>query len=80
MSRDPWRCTDIVEVPYVVGLQLMILVFAAGALLAVVGFIVGPIIRLALSRRRESLANASSVELTRKLHWLDPCAPHTADQ
>jgi heat shock protein HtpX len=43
--------------------QLMILI--AGALLAVVGFVVGPIIRLALSRRRESLADASSVELTR---------------
>jgi heat shock protein HtpX len=47
------------------GQQLVLLVFAAGALLAVVGFVVGPIIRLALSRRRESLADASSVELTR---------------
>jgi heat shock protein HtpX len=47
------------------GQQLILLVFAAGALLAVVGFVVGPIIRLALSRRRESLADASSVELTR---------------
>jgi heat shock protein HtpX len=36
-----------------------------GALLAVVGFIFGPLIRLALSRRRESLADASGVELTR---------------
>lgn len=47
------------------GQQLVLLVFAAGALLAVIGFVVGPIIRLALSRRRESLADASSVELTR---------------
>jgi len=36
-----------------------------GALLAVVGFIFGPLIRLALSRRRESLADVSGVELTR---------------
>ncbi len=47
------------------GQQLLLLVLAAGALLAVIGFVVGPIIRLALSRRRESLADASSVELTR---------------
>jgi heat shock protein HtpX len=40
-------------------------IFAAGALLAVVGFIFGPLIRLALSRRRESLADVSGVELTR---------------
>jgi heat shock protein HtpX len=43
------------------GLVLLVL----GALLAVVGFIFGPLIRLALSRRRESLADASGVELTR---------------
>ncbi len=47
------------------GNQLMLVVFAAGALLAVVGFIFGPLIRLALSRRRESLADVSGVELTR---------------
>ena len=45
--------------------QITALVMAAGLLLAVVGWLVGPIIRLALSRRRESLADASSVELTR---------------
>ena len=45
--------------------QLVLVIFAAGALLAVIGFIVGPLIRLALSRRRESLADASGVELTR---------------
>ena len=45
--------------------QLMLLVLAAGALLSVVGFVVGPIIRLALSRRRESLADASAVDLCR---------------
>jgi heat shock protein HtpX len=43
----------------------VIVIFAAGALLAVVGLIFGPLIRLALSRRRESLADVSGVELTR---------------
>jgi heat shock protein HtpX len=47
------------------GNQLVIVVIAAGALLAVVGFIFGPLVRLALSRRRESLADVSGVELTR---------------
>jgi len=47
------------------GSQFVLVVIAAGALLAVVGFIVGPLIRLALSRRRESLADVSGVELTR---------------
>ncbi len=47
------------------GNQLVLAIFLAGALLAVVGFIFGPLIRLALSRRRESLADVSGVELTR---------------
>jgi heat shock protein HtpX len=47
------------------GSQVMLVVMAAGALLAIVGFIFGPLIRLALSRRRESLADVSGVELTR---------------
>ena len=47
------------------GSQFVLVVIAAGALLAVVGLIVGPLIRLALSRRRESLADVSGVELTR---------------
>jgi heat shock protein HtpX len=47
------------------GQQILLLIFAAGILLSVVAFIVGPLIRLALSRRRESLADVSSVELTR---------------
>ncbi len=45
--------------------QLMIIVFVVGSLLAVIGFILGPLIRLALSRRRESLADVSGVALTR---------------
>jgi heat shock protein HtpX len=47
------------------GNQLTIVLFGAGLLLAIVGFIVGPLIRLALSRRRESLADVSGVDLTR---------------
>jgi len=45
--------------------QVMIVVFAAGLLLGVVAVIFGPLIRLALSRRREELADVSGVELTR---------------
>jgi heat shock protein HtpX len=47
------------------GNQLGLVLIGAGALLAVIGFIFGPLIRLALSRRRESLADVSGVELTR---------------
>jgi heat shock protein HtpX len=45
--------------------QVMLVVIAAGALLGIVAFVVGPVIKLALSRRRESLADVSGVELTR---------------
>jgi heat shock protein HtpX len=45
--------------------QIMAVMFAAGLLLTIVAVIFGPLIRLALSRRRESLADVSSVELTR---------------
>jgi heat shock protein HtpX len=47
------------------GGAVVLVIFAAAALLSVVGFIVGPLIRLALSRSRESLADESGVELTR---------------
>ena len=47
------------------GGQIMLVIFAVGALFSIVAFIFGPIIKLALSRRRESLADVSSVELTR---------------
>jgi heat shock protein HtpX len=43
----------------------VIVLIAGAALLTVVGLIFGPLVRLALSRRRESLADASGVELTR---------------
>jgi heat shock protein HtpX len=42
-----------------------IVVIAAAILLSIVGFIVGPLIRLAISRRREELADVSGVALTR---------------
>ena len=47
------------------GGQLVIVLIVGAALLTVVGLIFGPLVRLALSRRRESLADASGVELTR---------------
>jgi heat shock protein HtpX len=47
------------------GNQLVLVLFAAGVLLSIIGFIFGPLMRLALSRRRESLADVSGVELTR---------------
>lgn len=47
------------------GGQLVLLVMAASALLALVALVVGPLIRLAVSRRREELADVSGVELTR---------------
>jgi heat shock protein HtpX len=45
--------------------QVMLIVFGAGLLLGVVALIFGPLVRLALSRRREELADVSGVELTR---------------
>ncbi len=60
-----WRSAFFVRSRGRNGAQLTLLVLAAGALLAVIGFLLGPLIRFALSRRRESLADASGVELTR---------------
>jgi heat shock protein HtpX len=60
-----WRSAFYVRPRGKDGENFTIFVIVAGALLAIVGFLVGPIIRLALSRRRESLADVSSVELTR---------------
>jgi heat shock protein HtpX len=45
--------------------KLGLVIIVAAVLLSIVGFVVGPLIRMALSRRRESLADVSSVELTR---------------
>jgi heat shock protein HtpX len=42
-----------------------IIVIAVGVLFALVALVFGPLIRLALSRRREELADVSGVELTR---------------
>jgi heat shock protein HtpX len=45
--------------------RILAVLLAAGVLLSIVAFVVGPLLKLALSRRRESLADASGVELTR---------------
>lgn len=45
--------------------QILIVVYVAGALFGLVAIIFGPLVRMALSRRRESLADVSGVELTR---------------
>jgi heat shock protein HtpX len=47
------------------GGNAIVVVLAAAILLSIVGFIVGPLIRLAISRRREELADVSGVALTR---------------
>jgi heat shock protein HtpX len=47
------------------GGQVVILAFAVGALFSVIAFIVGPLIKFALSRSREELADVSGAELTR---------------
>jgi len=56
----------------------IVVVIAAAALLSIIAFIVGPIMQFALSRSRESLADASGVELTRNpaglLHALQKLA------
>jgi heat shock protein HtpX len=60
-----WRSVFFVRGRGRQGGQIMIAIFAAGLLFAVVALIFGPLVRLALSRRRESLADVSGVELTR---------------
>jgi heat shock protein HtpX len=45
--------------------QILLLVYATAALLTLVAFVVGPLIRLALSRSREELADVSGANLTR---------------
>jgi heat shock protein HtpX len=47
------------------GNQLLVVLLAAALALTLIGFVFGPLMRLALSRRRESLADVSGVELTR---------------
>ena len=47
------------------GGQVAIVVFAIGVLFTLIAVIVGPLMQLALSRQRESLADVSGVELTR---------------
>jgi heat shock protein HtpX len=45
--------------------RAMIVVFAIGIIFTLIAFLVGPLMQLALSRQRESLADVSGVELTR---------------
>jgi len=56
----------------------IVIIIAAAAVLSIIAFIVGPIMQFALSRSRESLADASGVELTRNpaglLHALQKLA------
>jgi heat shock protein HtpX len=47
------------------GGQVALVVFAIGILFSLIAFLVGPLMQLALSRQRESLADVSGVELTR---------------
>jgi heat shock protein HtpX len=43
----------------------VIIVFAIGLIFTLIAFLVGPLMQLALSRQRESLADVSGVDLTR---------------
>jgi len=45
--------------------RAVLVVFAIGAIFTIIAFLVGPIMQMALSRQRESLADVSGVELTR---------------
>ena len=45
--------------------QAMLVIFAIGIVFTLIAFLVGPLMQLALSRDRESLADVSGVELTR---------------
>lgn len=45
--------------------RAVLVVFAIGIIFTLIAFIVGPLMQLALSRQRESLADASGVDLTR---------------
>lgn len=60
-----WRSAIFTRPRGRANVRIVLLVVAAGALLSVIGLILGPLIRLALSRRRESLADASAVQLSR---------------
>jgi heat shock protein HtpX len=45
--------------------RAVLIVFAIGIIFTLIAFLVGPLMQLALSRQRESLADVSAVELTR---------------
>lgn len=60
-----WRSSFFVRGRGRQGQQMVLVAMLAGLLLTAVAFVFGPLIRLALSRQRESLADVSAVELTR---------------
>jgi heat shock protein HtpX len=60
-----WRSAFLVRSRNRQSESAVAVIVAAGLLLGLVAMIFGPLVRLALSRRRESLADASGVELTR---------------
>jgi heat shock protein HtpX len=60
-----WRSTFFMRLRGRDSGPVVVAALAAGMLLALVAIVFGPLIRLALSRRREELADVSGVELTR---------------
>jgi heat shock protein HtpX len=60
-----WRSVFYVRPRGRDGGQVVLVAIVVGALFSIVAFVVGPLIKLALSRSREELADVSGVELTR---------------
>jgi heat shock protein HtpX len=65
MASLAWRSVFFMRPRGRDGGQIVLVAFAIGALFSVVAFIVGPLIKLALSRSREELADVSGANLTR---------------
>ena len=60
-----WRSVIYVRPRGRNGGQVVLLAVVVGALFSIIAFVVGPLIKFALSRSREELADVSGVELTR---------------
>lgn len=77
-----WRSVFMVRTRGRDSAQIYAAAMLVAALLAIMALVVGPLMRLALSRSRESLADASGVELTRNpaglLHALEKLAANDA--
>jgi heat shock protein HtpX len=65
LASVAWRAAFVTRGRGRNGGQATLVVLAVDALLGVVAVVLGPLVRLALSRRRESLADVSGVDLTR---------------